>query len=410
MKRQVLRILREQSKINPTAERAEAVYRWASHLTAETRYTNPESYKDYYVTEAGKRLYFKLTHMEQGIIGVVGLQGIGKTSTLQKLAYDLNTKETPSIFIRWVPDWLEMMKENPEVKGNYRGKVLEVLYQKAAAYGHTFRRMPGLGGKVPNLTHLGRIERGEINLETMEEMLGRTQCKKAMEYTIVSTIAFTRYVFIDLPDYSKKSRGAMIEDLRTLENLWKRATEIAGDDMATVFVIGIQKEMYGGHFFFGKMDIIVLSPMKTEEMAAAYKQKWTTIEPFTEEALVLIAGASRGIFRRYLKYIMMCIETATIKKDFPITVEIVNRSITLDVLNADMDLELTDVFQNNREQKMMAVKILTYLSDKNANQKDLAELLDVDEATVSRLVKKLETYGYIKRERGTRKEWLVSLA
>lgn len=408
MKRQVLRILREQSKISPTAERAEAVYRWASHLTAETRYTDPESYKDYYVTEAGKRLYFKLTHMEQGVVGAVGLQGVGKTSALQKLSHDLDTKETPSIFIRWVPDWLEMMKANSEVKGNYRGKVLEMLYQKAAAYGRTFRRMPGLGGRVPNLDHLGRIERGEMNIETMEEALGRTQCKKAMEDTIVSTIAFMRYVFIDLPDYSKKSRGAMVEDLRTLENLWKRATEIAGDDAKTIFVIGIQKEMYGGHFFFGKMDIVVLTPMKTEEMVAAYKQKWTTIEPFTEEALALIAGVSRGIFRRYLKYIMKCIETA-IHKDFPITVEIVNRSITLDVLNADMDLELTDVFQNNREQKMMAVKTLAFLRQKGANQKDVAELLDVDEATAGRLVKKLETYGYLKRERGAHGAWILSL-
>jgi len=408
MKFRTIRILREQARFNPLAAHAEAVYHWASHLTAETRYTDPESYKDYFLTASAKSLHFKLTHMEQGLVGVVGLQGVGKTSTLQKLAYDLNTNETSAIFIRWVADWQKIVESNPRIAREYKSAINSTLYQKEEAYGRTFRRMPGLGGKIPDRTDLGRLERGEISLETMEATLGKNESKKVMQEAIISTLAFTRYVFIDLPDYSKKTKSAMNEDLSTVENLWKRATQIAGDDMRTIFVIGIQKEMYGGHFLFGKMVIVVLSPMKVEEMVEAYKQKWVTINPFTEESLKLIAQKSRGIFRRFLKYIMTCIE-GTAGQDFPITTEIVNRSITLDVLNADMDLELTDVFQNNREHKMMAVKTLAYLSNKNANQKEIAELLDVDEATASRFVKKLETYGYLKKQRGTGKEWILSL-
>jgi|GEM_PF-2942493 hypothetical protein len=61
MRIRVSRILREQARINPAAkeacERAEAVYTYASHLTAETRYADPERYKDYYVTAAGRKLY-----------------------------------------------------------------------------------------------------------------------------------------------------------------------------------------------------------------------------------------------------------------------------------------------------------------------------------------------------------------
>jgi hypothetical protein len=408
MKLRTIRILREQSKFNPLAAHAEAVYRWASHLTAETRYTDPESYKDYFLTASARSLHFKLTHMEQGLVGVIGLQGVGKTSTLQKLAYDLNTSETSAIFIRWVADWQKIIEANPRIARAYKSTLNERLHEKEEAYGRTFRRMPGLGGKVPDLTDLGRLERGEISLETMEATLGKNESKKVMEEAIISTLAFTRYVFIDLPDYSKKTKSAMNEDLETVDNLWKRATQIAGDDMRTIFVIGIQKEMYGGHFLFGKMVPVVLSPMKIEEMVAAYKQKWVTIDPFTEESLKLLAQKSRGIFRRFLKYIMMCIEGAA-GQDLPITVEIVNRSITLDVLNADMDLELTDVFQNNREHKMMAVKTLAYLSNKNANQKDVAEMLDADETATGRLVKKLETYGYLKRERGAHGAWVLSL-
>jgi hypothetical protein len=61
MRIRVSRILREQTRINPAAkeacERAEAVYTFPSHLTAETRYADPERYKDYYVRAAGRELY-----------------------------------------------------------------------------------------------------------------------------------------------------------------------------------------------------------------------------------------------------------------------------------------------------------------------------------------------------------------
>jgi DNA-binding transcriptional regulator YhcF (GntR family) len=160
--------------------------------------------------------------------------------------------------------------------------------------------------------------------------------------------------------------------------------------------------MYGGHFFLGKLITVELSPMKPNEMVDAYKSKWGTVEPFTEEALLLTAQLSRGIFRRFLKYIRKSIETAAIgNSNFPITSEIINREITTKQLVADMDLELTDVFQNNREHKEMAVKTLHLLREKQVNQKEIAEYLNVDDATASRLIKKLETYGYITRRRGS---------
>ena len=176
-------------------------------------------------------------------------------------------------------------------------------------------------------------------------------------------------------------------------------------------VLGIQKEMYGGHFFLGKLIAVKLSPMKPNEMIEAYKSKWGNTEPFTEEALLLTAELSRGIFRRYLKYIRRSIEAIALSNyALPITSEIIKNEITTKQLVADMDLELTDLFQNNREHKEMAVKTLHLLREKQANQKEIAEYLNVDEATASRLVKKLEAYGYIKRQRGSGTEWIITLA
>ena len=135
-----------------------------------------------------------------------------------------------------------------------------------------------------------------------------------------------------------------------------------------------------------------------------------TFEIITEDALLFVAQLSRGIFRRFLKYLQRSIEETGInKKRFPITVESVKLTITIDQLAKDMDLELTDLFKN-KEQKLCAVKLLNVLRERRElNQREIAELLDVNDMAVSRMVKKLEAYGYVKRRREKGAEWIVSL-
>lgn len=354
MKRTVLRILREQAKADPNIERAEQVYRWASHLTAETRYS--QGTEDYYVTRDGRRLRFKLTHMEQGLVGVVGLQGVGKTSLLQVLAHAIGKH---ALFFRWTREWFENLDKMRLFPWHYLGEPKTML-------------------------------------ETMEDA------------SIHIFLSRFRYLFIDLPDYSKKNRGNMNKDLRDVEDLWKKLQE---QKTPPILILGIQKEMFGGHFFFGKMDIVELSPLKPDEMLEAYKKKWETTEPFSEEALTLLVDLSRGIFRRFLKYIQKCIEETIMgKKDFPITADYVKEAITLDQLVKDMDLELSELFRE-KEQKTTAVKLLNCIREQpNVNQVKIAELLGVNTMAVSRLIGKLEAYGYVKRKRGLHDEWLISLA
>jgi GTPase SAR1 family protein len=412
VKRQCIRILREQSRINPIAERAEEVYHWASLLTAESRYTdNEEEYNDYYLTEAGQRLKFKLTHMPAGeIVGLVGLQGVGKTSMLKKMAHDLNTKETPIFFIHWTPDWYEKLKQNPEIKKEYHSFVKEALLDKVHSYGSQFRRMAALGGKIPNRDTSSHISDGGMPLETMEGALTKAECRMAMESAINYTLPYLRYLFIDLPDYDRRAMSSRNEDLQSIEAIWKRAIDTAGSEMRATIVLGIQKETFGGHFFYGKMHIVDLKPMTREEMIPAYKHKWKTTAPFTEEALGLLADFSRGIFRRFLRYIAKSVETACTRKEFPITVEAVNASVTLETLIEDMNQEMAKIFKNNEEQKMLAVKLLTLLRQKpNLNQKDIAEALQASEDVIGMILKKLSLYSYVKNERGERRELKWSL-
>lgn len=358
-----LKILRE-ARANPLMQKAVEIYNWSSHLQGEAVKNATEHY---YMTEDAKRLEFMLSNSHEAFIGVLGLQGIGKTRLLEMLAQKFEEQRKKTLFFRWLPDWEDRLKE------------AELLF---------------------------RTQKARNGMETLQ---------------VASHIAFLSgfdIIFIDLPDYNKKNKDAMSRDLREIESIWKQITDREArrayryeERPLPTFVLGIQKEMFGGHFFLGKLITVELTPMKPNEMVEAYKSKWGTVEPFTEEALILTAQLSRGIFRRFLKYIRKSIEAAAIgNSHFPITSDIINREITTKQLVADMDLELTDVFQNNREHKEMAVKTLHLLREKQVNQKEIAEYLNVDEATASRLVKKLETYGYIKRERGSGTEWLITLA
>lgn len=415
-KRQCIRILREQSRINPTVERGEEVFHWSSLLTAESRYNeNEEEYNDYYLTDAGQGLHFELTRMPAGeIVGLVGLQGVGKISMLKKMAHDLNSKETPVFFIHWTPDWFEKLKQNPQIKQNYKDLIVDALSNKVESYARTFRRMAALGGKIPNLDDMARVGDGRMLLETMEESLTKGECKKAMEDAMNETLPFVRYLFIDLPDYDRRAMSTRNLDLQSIETIWKRAFDTAGSTgsaMNVTIVLGIQKETFGGHFFYGKMHIVHLEPMKKEEIIQAYKHKWKTTDPFTEEALGLLADLSRGIFRRFLKYIAMTVKTACRRKEFPIAIDAVNASVTFNVLVEDMAQELAKIFKNNEEQKTLVVEVFKELRQTpGRNQKDIAEALGVSEDSVHTVLKKLELYGYIRFEHGegSERKWFLT--
>lgn len=333
----IRKILRQQAL---KFQRMEEVYTWSGMLTAD-KYSGLE--KDYYITEDGKRLFFHLKHCKhQDLVGILGLQGVGKTALLLQLSRALGKE---ALFIPWSKNWKETIQE--------------LMFEKL----------------------------------------------KGLDKALEDFLSDYRYVFIDFPDYPKKEKRRMWSDLTAVGELWKRTKN-------ATFVLAIQKEMSSDHFLIGKMNVYELSPLKPSEICEIYKRKWSDTFPFTEEALTLLAELSRGVFRRFMKYVGKCIEEATLKKaEPPLSVEWVRQVITEEQLAKDMDLELTDIFGKNEEQKVMAVRLLNCLREhKEINQTKLAELLGVSDATVSRLVTRLEGRGYIKRKRGLHAEWLVFLA
>jgi hypothetical protein len=403
-KRMFLRILRS-TKV-PQPPTLKDVYEWVSTLATEQTYWNEDSAKGFFINPVVNRLMFMLKNAGQTLIGIIGLQGTGKTRTLEFLQHKFDTEKTPALLIHWTPDALEQLKHLSDIHQTYKDTVFNRAYDKAEAYAKAFKP---LLGKVPDHTVLGALDRGSMPLDKAELMLGKSECEKAKTEAVYEYLSRVRYLFIDLPDYTKKRAGNMGRDIGAVHTLW---ITLASDRYETyqILVLGVQKEMYEKyrHFFFGKMDIVELEPFKPEELVSAYKQKWETFDIFTEDALLHVARLGRGVFRRFLKYLKRCIEESY-TTGFPITTETVKNVITLDQIAKDMDLELSDVFKN-KEQKVTAVKLLDKLRERGKiNQKEMAEFLDINEMAISRLVKTLEANGYITRKRAERGEYLLSL-
>jgi len=96
-------------------------------------------------------------------------------------------------------------------------------------------------------------------------------------------------------------------------------------------------------------------------------------------------------------------------KEFPATVNDVTQSVSFEVLLGDMELEFADIF-SQQAHRLQATKILQKLRDQTLTQKQIAEALSLTESMVTKIIGKLELYGYIKRTRGEGTTWLVSLA
>ena len=349
------------------------------------------------------RIISSSSYQERRILYLLGNfdANLAKNCALQALASQLKTEGKECMFIKWVQNWREVTIENLEdFLENYR----EMIYEFD---------LPEL--LIMRAKRKGRIYRGSVERQTLEErypldvvkdMLGKAAIKRIKDEVFMDYFHEMDYVFIDLPDYSKERIGNMLKDLKAVEDFWD--TVLKTKEGATLFVIAIQKELFKGHFFFGKMDIYEIEPLTTEELLSAYSEQFKTYEPFTEEALEQIAKLSRGIFRRFLKYICICIENhITSEETGFINLKTVEKAITLNQLAKDMELELSDIFRD-RSRRYNAVRIINLLSQKGElNQKLIANELNLSEQATMRILNKL--FDYIKKCRGTKNEWLVSL-
>jgi len=398
----------------PTSE----IYSWASQLASESR--SPDWVFYWYVwPDAVREIIHKLETMSGGIIALVGFQGVGKSSALQAIRAGRMrlqnqeyrrthaSKECPDlggdiIIFKW--------RRQPELLPS----LLNKSHEAALSFHREYSRALVMRVKA-NFPQLipEELEKnpGRINPDWAAKTLGRSAIRAVQQISWLNMLNDKRVILIDTPDYSKTDLRLMAKDLGEiywLWNLFSRSTPFE-DGTKPNIVVAIQKEMFRDHFFFNKMEKIELEPLQPKDMVEAYQKRFKTYEPFTEDALLTLAQMSRGIFRRFLRYITLTLQYSESHSKKNIDTETVKAAVTVERLAEDMELELVELFPKQSDLRLQAVRLLILLEESGPRkQTELAEELGLEEYAMSRLLTKLEIHRYVVRRReGTDK--LVSL-
>lgn len=401
------------------SERLKDVLKWSSRKTSEACTFN---LADYYWTDAIKKVLFRLTNADRGLLGIQGLQGTGKTAALTALDEMLNARGYIVVRYKWVKDFKKQFFD--ELGYDYDDNYVPSLWNRCLTiekfvednfrmatdipkyYLRTWKQATDQKEKDEWEERLNKI----ANQEKLETLLGERVVKDVKQTLLENFLRTVQVVLLDMPDYNKNNLQRMDKDIEDLQHIWSEFMATSYSKVS--FVIAVQKEivMRKPHFFFGKVGWVNLKPLAPDELLEAYRQKWGIFEPFTEDSLRLIAKLSRGVFRRFLGYINITIERfQMLNKSGEITSEDVEAAVSFEVLFADLELELADIFSNT-QQRMQAVKVLDLLRKDNLSQKEIASSLSISEAFVTNLIAKLNLYGYVNKTRAEGTTWIVSLA
>jgi hypothetical protein len=379
-----------------------AAYEWSNQITGEGQ----NWINEYYWSKPMKILRAKLPLAKKCLLAITGLQGTGKTIGLKMLASAMEEAGHAIVCFKWTKDWLEQLMENEELRKIYREECLENAFYQAT------NRKKSLLQVAASMTQ--DLRSSKTPSDVMEKIVGKTKCRELKKEALLSFFICRRFIFIDMPDYSKSDSRFMSVDFDELQALWNSIIENSYADSEATIIVTMQKELSKGkHFFLGKFDLTELPFLEPQELIETYRKKFESIEPFAEETLDLIAKLSRGVFRRFQKYCRLTIEEflVTGNKEPPITIEYAERAITETVIFNDMELEMFDKFKNEGQRKL-AVEVLSFLAkkrNKEVSQKEIAEALDTNEMSVSRIVHVLVQEKYITRNR-IEHGWLIKIA
>ena len=312
--------------------------------------------------------------MSGAIIGLVGLQGVGKSNALRVLqifnminqdkSYKKEHKESlPSHLLDTV---LFKWRREPQLFTSLLNGTHDLSSDFSRAYKSKLVELTKPSLQVWNRSVIDNPQ--TLNPEWAERQISRRKVQIVRQTVWLELLRSKKTILIDTPDYSKTDRRLMAKDLEELYWLWNTLSDWETPDKKPKpnIVVAIQKEMFGGHFFFDKMQKIELHPLQPETMVEAYKRRFKTTDPFTSDALLDSARMSRGVFRRFLRYIMLDARPLGRKQRVGtdrIETETVRTAVTVERLAEDMELELVDLFPKHSDLSSLAVKLLLLLQD-----------------------------------------------
>jgi hypothetical protein len=415
----------------PTSE----IYSWASQLASESR--KPDWVFYWYVwPDAVREIIRKLETTSGGIFGLVGFQGVGKSSALQatyRTRIEQMDRQWASsgekgpvprhayriVLFKWRREselFRSLLNGSHEASESFLSEYLPDLLQRSSIHTPSVRSRSGLHYKLSvleqeakSLTSRLAAERdpefyasgaARKEVDRLERKFDKATLKKLRETAWLRVFGQNETILIDTPDYSKTDRRLMAKDLDGIYWLWNTLASSATSAITPNIVLAIQKEMFRDHFFFDKMEKVELEPLKPEQMLEAYRKRFKAIEPFTEDALLTLARMSRGVFRRFLRYITLTLQHWETSRNGRVDTTIVKEAVTVERLAEDIGRELAELFPKQSDLRLQAVRLLMHLEESGPKkQTELAEELGMEGYAMSRLLAKLELHRYIIRRR-----------
>jgi len=356
----------------------------------------------------------KLASERGGLHALIGYQGVGKTSAMLAIAHELRkseaveTKQKPDLSgtvftFKWrSPSELipELLKREDGLSSKLKG-----IYMSSLAQALKKRRPDEMlirkttSGYKEGLRYVKTLEDlASFDFTEAERTLGKALVERLRYESFLRTLAKAKTILIDLPDYSKTDIRRVTTDLETIHWIWNGLTQTPNQPN---IVISFQKELFRGHFFLGKMNRVDLMPFRPEALLKFYEKRFNGTEPFTQEALLMIAKMSRGIFRRFLRYITLTLNhQEQASTSLPITLDQVHEAIPAQLLAQDMDQQLTEIFPKQPDLRIQAIRLLLYLEEHGpTSQTKITQILNLPEYAVTRLLNRLEDSHYIQREK-----------
>lgn len=287
---------------------------WASQLAGETRESTWT--RDFYICpEEVSGLAHHIEVVFGGLIGLVGRQGVGKSSALTALSDYLPSTLSPrteKVMFKWrTPPQLYDVFFDPKNPGYekflklYFSVLKDELKNPYSRINISENTLRAFNEKVESCIQDDFLAGLEVELEWAEAVLGTRIVSKLRKEVWFGIVESKNVILIDTPDYSKTDKRKMDSDLSEIYWLWNSL--ISRQSGATILV-AIQQEMFHDHFFLDKMQIVELKPLTVEQTLEIYRKRFKTFYPFQEDAIILLAKMSRGIFRRFLRYLTLTLD------------------------------------------------------------------------------------------------------
>jgi len=344
-----------------------AIRKWAMMWAGELTDDNEK----YYWTPTALSLKEDVTFLYgKGMLFIIsGFQGTGKTKLAKVLS---KIPELKAIYVKWIGD----------------KKLYDTLYSE------WLRKEGGRPVSAPD-------DGWGSGIIPMIKLKDHPEYKKM---SLARLLEKYKTIIIDLRDYNKRNMGRLDKDLNQVQDLWCQCLELS-KDIKPCFIITIQREMMqkAGHYLFGKSNVYTLPSLTPEEFINFYEKKFGSTWPFEKEALQLLAKLSQGRFRRFMKYINLCIKSvismvSAISTISPISVTDINSIITPDVISEDIATDLETIFPRKESFRQIAPSVLQKLYSTPMTTKQIAEEFFKGETmvNVSRFLTALEEADYIK--------------